>query len=127
MGVQIIERWILARLRRHTFFSLAELNQCIAALLAGVNKKPFKQREGSRQEWFESIDKLALSPLPKQPYEYTYMKKVKVRVDCHVQYERHLYSVPHQLVGESLKIYAKDKRVRMPFWTGSCITPTESG
>lgn len=33
VGVQIIERWILARLRHHTFFSLAELNHCIKALL----------------------------------------------------------------------------------------------
>jgi len=29
VGVQIIERWILARLRHHTFFSLGELNVCI--------------------------------------------------------------------------------------------------
>ncbi|SQH75290.1 protein of unknown function, might related with Transposase [Shewanella benthica] len=31
VGVQIIERWILARLRHYTFFSLAELNLCIAS------------------------------------------------------------------------------------------------
>ncbi len=49
VGVQIIERWILARLRHHTFFSLAELNQCITALLVDVNHKPFKKLKGSRQ------------------------------------------------------------------------------
>jgi transposase len=27
-AVQLVERWILARLRHHTFFSLGELNQC---------------------------------------------------------------------------------------------------
>lgn len=43
VGVQIIERWILARLRHQTFFSLTELNQCIRALLLEVNNKPFKQ------------------------------------------------------------------------------------
>lgn len=115
VGVQIIERWILARLRHHTFFSLAELNQCIAALLVEVNSKPFKQLKGSRQEWFQSIDKPALSPLPKHPYEYTHIKRVKVNVDYHVQYEKHLYSVPHQLVGEQLEIHAKDKLVEIFF------------
>ena len=29
VSVQIVERWILAKLRRQTFFSLAELNRCI--------------------------------------------------------------------------------------------------
>ncbi len=33
VGVQVVERWILARLRHYTFFSLAELNTYIAALL----------------------------------------------------------------------------------------------
>lgn len=28
VGVQIVERWILARLRHYSFFSLAEVNQC---------------------------------------------------------------------------------------------------
>ena len=51
VGVQIIERWILARLRHQTFFSLTELNQCIRALLLEVNNKPFKQLNGTRQQW----------------------------------------------------------------------------
>ena len=115
VGVQIIERWILARLRHHTFFSLAELNQCIATLLVDVNNKSFKQLKGTREEWFQSIDRPALSPLPKHAYEYIYIKKVKVNVDYHVQYEKHLYSVPHQLVGEQLEIHAKDKLVEIFF------------
>ena len=57
VGVQIIERWILAKLRHHTFFSLAELNQCIRTLLNEVNHKPFKQLNGTRAQWFESLDK----------------------------------------------------------------------
>ena len=73
VGVQIIERWILAKLRHHSFFSLAELNHCIRALLIEVNNKPFKQLKGSRQQWFESLDKPALAPLPKQAYQYPWI------------------------------------------------------
>ncbi|MEI7608166.1 MAG: hypothetical protein WCJ64_12375 [Rhodospirillaceae bacterium] len=37
VGVQVVERWILARLRNRRFFSLAELNAAIAELLrAGI-------------------------------------------------------------------------------------------
>ena len=56
VGVQIVERWIMAKLRHQTFFSLAELNQCIRGLLTGLNQKPFKQWPGNRRQWFEQLD-----------------------------------------------------------------------
>jgi len=115
VGVQIIERWILARLRHQTFFSLAELNVCIKALLIDVNNKPFKQLKGTRQQWFESLDKPALLPLPKQAYQYTDIKTVKVNIDYHIQYDQHLYSVPHHLVGEKLSLHAKDQLIEIYF------------
>jgi len=115
VGVQIIERWILARLRHQTFFSLAELNQCIRALLVEVNNNPFKQLKGTRQQWFESIDKPALASLPKQAYQYTAIKTVKVNIDYHVQYDQHLYSVPHHLVGEKLELHANTQLVELFF------------
>ncbi len=37
VGVQVVERWILARLRNRRFFSLAELNQAIGELLDDLN------------------------------------------------------------------------------------------
>ena len=115
VGVQIIERWILARLRHHSFFSLAELNQCIRALLAEANNKPFKQLKGTRQQWFDSLDKPALGELPKQVYQYTDIKIVKVSIDYHVQYNQHLYSVPHHLVGEKLELHATAQLVELFF------------
>lgn len=115
VGVLIIERWILARLRHHTFFSLAELNQCIRALLVDVNNRPFKQRQGTRQQWFESLDQPVLMPLPKHRYEYTDIKTVKVNVDYHIQYDQHIYSVPHHLVGENLVLHAKEKLIELYF------------
>lgn len=115
VGVQIIERWILARLRHHTFFSLAELNQCIRALLVDVNNKSFKQLKGTRQQWFEALDKPALMPLPKHRYQYTDIKTVKVNIDYHIQYDQHLYSVPHHLVGEKLTLQATRNLIELFF------------
>jgi len=115
VGVQIVERWILARLRRHSFFSLAELNQCIRALLVELNQKPFKQLPGNRRHAFEQLDKPALKPLPKHPYRYVEIKPVKVNIDYHVQYQQHHYSVPHQYVGERLELHASDTLITLYF------------
>jgi len=114
-GVQIIERWILARLRHHTFFSLRELNLCIQSLLEEVNNKPYQKLNGTRKEWFESIDKPVLSPLPGHPYEYTEIKHVKVNIDYHVQFHDHCYSVPHHLVDERIEVHAKANIVAFYF------------
>ena len=115
VAVQIVERWILARLRHHSFFSLAELNQCIRALLEELNNKPFKQLPGCRRSAFEKLDRPALKPLPAQPYQYIAIKPVKVNIDYHVQFDQHHYSVPHQYVGERLELHASETLVQMYF------------
>ncbi len=115
VGVQVVERWILARLRHHTFFSLAELNQCLRALLTELNERPFKQLPGNRRQAFEQLDQPALTPLPQQPYRYVAIKSVKVNIDYHVQFEQHHYSAPHQYVGETLELHAGDQLVQLYF------------
>lgn len=104
VGVQIAERWILARLRHRRFFSLAELNGAIAGLLADLNARPFKKLPGNRDSAFAAIDKPALRPLPAQPFEVAGWKKARVSIDYHVEVERHYYSVPHQLVGRDVEV-----------------------
>ena len=115
LAVQVVERWILARLRHETFFSLGELNQRIRILLDALNQKPFKQLPGNRLQAFETLDKPALHPLPKQAYRYVAIKTVKVNIDYHVQYEKHHYSVPHQYVGERLELHASDSLITLYF------------
>jgi transposase len=114
VGVQLVERWIMAKLRHQTFFSLAELNHCISALLTELNQKPFKQMPGNRQQWFEKLDQPALSPLPKYPYQYTDIKTARVNIDYHLAYDHHLYSVPHW-VSEQVELHAGDKLIEVYF------------
>lgn len=96
-GVQVAERWILAPLRNHTFFSLAELNREIAALVDALNRRPFQKLEGSRLTLFEEIERPALKPLPTTRYEYADWKKARVNIDYHVSVDHHSYSVPFGL------------------------------
>ncbi len=102
--VLVVQRWILARLRNHQFFSLAELNAAIADLLVDLNHRRFKKLPGCRASAFESIDRPAMKPLPTQRYEYAEWLKAKVYIDYHVEADGHFYSVPHQLVGEYVHV-----------------------
>lgn len=113
VGVQVVERWILARLRHHTFFSLAELNQAIWELLAELNDRPMKHLEQSRRELFVELDQPALKPLPKQPYEFARWKKARVHIDYHVEFDKHYYSVPHTLMGKEVEIRATERTVEI--------------
>lgn len=103
-GVLLVERWILAKLRKHTFFSLTELNREIRKLLEQLNNKRFKKLPGSRKSCFEQLDKPALKPLPMSPYELSYWKKATVHIDYHVEVEGHYYSVPHSLAKKKIEI-----------------------
>jgi transposase len=102
-AVQIVERWIMARLRHQKFANVHEVNQAMAPLLACLNDKPFQKLPGSRASTFAEIDAPALMALPLQRYEMASFKTVKVHIDYHVEVERHRYSVPHALVGQQLE------------------------
>ena len=103
-GVLVATRWVAAALRHRTFFSLAEANAAIAERVAWLNARPFRRLPGSRRSLFEALDRPALRPLPDRPYEYATWKSAKVNIDYHVEVDRHWYSVPYQLVGQSCDI-----------------------
>ena len=114
-AVLVVERWIMARLRHNTFFTLAELNQHIRFLLDDLNQRPFKKLPGSRCSQFEALDRLALRALPIQAYHFTEFKLVRVNIDYHIEYDKHYYSVPHHLVKHQLEAQATRDVVRLYF------------
>jgi transposase len=104
-AVLVAERWILAALRNHTFFSIEELNRAIAEKLQELNNRKFQKGDGSRRSLYETIDRPALKPLPPVPYQYAECKKVRVNIDYHIEIESHYYSVPYQLVKEQVEAW----------------------
>lgn len=104
VGVQIVQRWILARLRHRRFFSLAELNAAIAELLADLNRRPFRKLPGCRQDAFETLDRPTLSALPTTPFQLAQWKKAKANIDYHVEVDEHYYSVPNALVRQEIDV-----------------------
>ena len=102
--VQVAQRWILARLRNETFFSLDALNARIAELLEELNDRPMRQYKASRRELFERLERAVLGALPDRPFVYGTWKDAKVSIDYHVVAQGHYYSVPFVLVGEEVEV-----------------------
>ena len=103
-AVQVVERWILMRLRHQKLRSIDDVNDAIEPLLAQLNQKPFQKLPGSRASCFAEIDAPALQPLPAQAWEFAVFKAVRVHIDQHVEFEGHRYSVPQALVGQQLEV-----------------------
>lgn len=112
-AVLLVERWILAVLRKRTFYSLAELNEAIADLLEKLNNRPFKRMEGSRRSVFEAHERAALKPLPSTPFIVGIFKRARVHIDYHVELEAHYYSVPYTLLGELVEARLTDCTVEI--------------
>jgi len=113
VGVQVVERWILARLRDHTFFSLADLNRGLRTLCDELNDRPMRHLGQSRRQLFEALDRPALKPLPAQPYELAMWKKARVHIDYHIEFEKHFYSVPYTLIHKEVDVRATEHLVEI--------------
>jgi transposase len=105
VGVQVAERWILARLRHETFFTLTTLNERIAELLTDLNNRPMRDYGGqSRRALFDRFDRPVLQPLPTTRYVYAQWSHARVNIDYHVEVDHHYYSVPHALIHTVVEI-----------------------
>ena len=119
VGVQVVERWLLARLRHHPVFTRAEVKAALAPLLVILKARPCKKLPGSRQELCEPLDRPALRLLPAQPYEDAEWQLARVNLDSHVEVEGHYSAVPSTWVPQPLDVrlsasgvarYAKGRR-----------------
>ena len=106
VGVQIVQRWIVAALRHRRFFSLKDLNLAIGELLEKLNQRRFRKREGTRASLFAEIDRPALRPLPAERFDLSAWSRATVNIDYHIQFEHSFYSVPYQLVRQAVEVRA---------------------
>lgn len=103
-GVQVVQRWLLAGLRKQRFHSLPELNEAIGARLEKLNERPFRKLPGSRRSLFEANERSQLRPLPVQRYTYGEWKDATVNIDYHIEIKKHYYSVPYQLARQKVAV-----------------------
>ncbi len=113
VAVQIVQRFVLARLRNRRFFSLHELNAAIRETVADLNAKIMRKLGVSRNELFAEIDRPALKALPVAPYQYAEWKKCRAAPDYHVEIADHYYSVPSRLIREQLEARITDTTIEI--------------
>ena len=102
VAVLLATRWIIAKLRNAKFFTLAALNEAIAACLNTLNERVSRHLGASRRALFEEVERSALKRLPAETFEFAAWKGCKVGFDYHVEVEKHYYSVPHALLREKM-------------------------
>ncbi len=101
-----LQRFIFGRLRNRTFFSLADLNQAVWEVLELYNDRPMQQYKKSRRERFELLDKPYANTLSSNPFVFTDVKyDVRVAPNYHVEFDKHYYSVPHEMARECVDVY----------------------
>jgi len=113
VGVQVVQRWILARLRNRRFFSLAELNGAIRELIEQLNDRTMRGWGTTRRALFEQLDQPALLSLPPTHYEYAEWKRCRVNIDYHIEVDKHFYSVPFRLLREVVEARVVAKTVEI--------------
>lgn len=125
-GVLIAQRWILARLRNVTCFSLDELNEHIAALVADLNNRVMKRYGKSRRELFEDLDRPALIGLPADRFLHGDWSRAQVRLDYHVPVDHHDYSVPYQRATDEVEIRVSAATVEVFYKNKRCASHVRS-
>ncbi len=120
-AVLVAQRWVLAALRHRRFYHLDDLNAAIGELLGRLNNRVMRHVRQSRRQIYERLDRPALKPLPRGPYEYAEGQDVGVTIDYHIAFDDHYYSVPYTLVGETLWGRATHQTVEL-FLKGKRIT-----
>ena len=113
VAVQIVQRWILARLRNRVFATLAEVDGAIGDLLPDLNTRPFKRLPGSRLTAYQQLDRPALKALPVSRYEFARYYEARVNIDYHIAIEDHFYSVPQALVHQKVQVRATARSVEI--------------
>ena len=113
VAVQVVQRWVLARLRHRRFFSLAELNRAIGELIADLNDRPMRHLGTTRRALFDAIERVALLPMPAEPYAYAEWRRCRAGLDYHVEVHGHFYSVPYRLMREVIEAPITDQTIEL--------------
>lgn len=105
-AVNLTYQRIYYPLRNMTFFTLGDLNREIVRLLETYNDLLFQQKESSRRELFQSVERTYLKSLPDSVYEIKDYRRAKVQKMGYVYFspDKHYYSVPYRFIGNQTQL-----------------------
>lgn len=114
-----VESWI--KYAKHSFFkgregeALESLRAQYTIWLRGVASERLHGGTGMKPRELLDEEKTHLRPLPPERPEVVLWKWAKVHRDCHIQVERHQYSVPWKLLGKKVLVKLTPKMVDIQF------------
>ena len=103
-SVKQISTWITAALRDRKLFSLDEARAAVREKLDEFNLRPFQKKPGCRKSAYEEEERAFMQPLPSVPYEPSTWLNPKVGIDYLITDGINKYSVPFDLIGESVDV-----------------------
>lgn len=114
-SVELVYQRIYYHLRKHTYFSLKDLNAAIAELLEEYNDRLFSHGGGTRRSYFIDIEKAYLQPITVGPYSIRQYRRAKVQKTAHVYMseDRNYYSVPYRFTGMHVEVQYNQDRVEI--------------
>ena len=118
--VKYASTWIIAALRNRRFLSMSELSEAVSEKLEELNAFPFKKREGNRNSAYDNEEKAFMKPLPLTPYEPAVWSTAKVHNDYLISDGKNKYSVPFDLIGETVDIRTTKATIEV-FFHGSRV------
>lgn len=118
--VKYASTWIIATLRNQKFFSIEEARLAVQEKLEELNHAKFKKREGNRYDAYHNEELSFMKPLPLTPYEPAVWSTAKVPLDYLISDGKNKYSVPFDLIGETVDIRLTKQFVEV-FFNGSRV------
>ena len=122
-GVHWVENWLLTWLEDNgkVYHDISEVNRDVKARMEVLVEKPFQKRAGSRKSVFETLDRPALRPLPKDRFLFfETLTKKSLPANWHFEVregkDSFYYSFPYNYAGreghahlfpDKVEIYAK--------------------
>ncbi|MGX9130937.1 Mu transposase domain-containing protein, partial [Corynebacterium striatum] len=95
---------ILGYFSDEVFYNLDELNEAIACRLADINSAMTRPDGSTRRMRFDKEEAPMMRDLPPTPFTEVSYKRLKVDRNWHITCDYQYYSVPFQLVGESVTV-----------------------
>ena len=85
MGVQVVQRWVVAALRKRKFFSLAEVSQTIAGVVGAAQPAALPQtRSEVAPLCSQQLDQPALKPFALFVPQFGEWETARVNIDYHI-------------------------------------------
>jgi transposase len=83
------------------------LNRAIGQYIDAYNQKKYQQRDCSRLELFNKIEKGLLKPLPIERFRLVKQTRAMVQKNCHIwlSEDKHYYSAPHKYIGQRVQVH----------------------